>query len=227
MGGGNGGGPCVLYFTLAVDHRLAGRPPARVACAPSNSLPPPPASGLDRLCRLHCCLFLPSSLPSSESFSFWPRSVNRAQCWFGLFGPFFARGALRVVAPLLASLLLALTHFYSYTLSLTGVGWKKRIALCSSQAAGLSLSLCPASPSRRLTHSSRGIVVGKFDLQLLFLTFSPPPPSSLTPSLSSAARLSEGVFLKANSSKCPAGFLSDILAGRAAHFVRRLGKFSS
>ena len=119
------------------------------------------------------------------------------------------------------------SHTFTLTLSLTGVGWKKRIALCSSQAAGLSLSLCPASPSRRLTHSSRGIVVGKFDLQLLFLTFSPPPPSSLTPSLSSAARLSEGVFLKANSSKCPAGFLSDILAGRAAHFVRRLGKFSS
>ena len=85
--------------------------------------------------------FLPPifRLPSS----FWPRSVNRAQCWFGLFGPFFARGALRVVAaPLLASLLLALTHFYSYTLSLSGVGWKKRIALCSSQAASLpSLSL--------------------------------------------------------------------------------------
>ena len=147
-GGGNGGGPCVLYFTLAVDHRLAGRP-ARVACAPSNSLPPPPASGLDRLCRLHCCLFLPSSLPSSESFSFWPRSVNRAQCWFGLFGPFFARGALRVVAPLLASLLLALTHFYSYTLSLSQAsGGKKRIALCSSQAASraLSLSLYSAQP---------------------------------------------------------------------------------
>ena len=151
MGGGNGGGPCVLYFTLAVDHRLAGRPPPFVACAPSNSLPPPAASGLDRLCRLHCCLFLPSSLPSSESFSFWPRSVNRAQCWFGLFGPFFARGALRVVAPLLASLLLALTHFYSYTLSLGRRVEKKNCSLLLSSSRALPLPL--PSPSLPAAHS--------------------------------------------------------------------------
>ena len=226
MGGGNGGGPCVLYFTLAVDHRLAGRPPF-VACAPSNSLQPPSSGRLGARSALQTALLpLPSSLPSSESFSFWPRAVNRAQCWFGLFGLFFCPRSTQSGRP--ASCLSCLhSHTFTLTLSLSGVGWKKRIALCSSQAAGLSLSLCPASPSRRLTHSSRGIVVGKFDLQLLFLTFSPPPPSSLTPSLSSAARLSEGVFLKANSSKCPAGFLSDILAGRTAHFVRRLGKFSS
>ena len=130
------GGPCVLYFTLAVDHRLAGRPPS-VACAPSNSLQPPSSGRLGARSALQTALLpLPSFLPSI----FRPpsgRSVNRAQCWFGLFGPFFARGALRVVAPLLASCL----HSHTFTLRLfQASGGKKELLFAPLKQPG-SLAL--------------------------------------------------------------------------------------
>ena len=150
MGGGNGGGPCVLYFTLAVDHRLAGRPASLRGLRP---LQQPPSSGrLGARSALQTALLpLPSSLPSSESFSFWPLCKSSAML-VRFVWPLFLPEEHSEWSPRFLPLSCLHSHTFTLTLSLS-LSHRRRVEkkncsllLSSSRALSPSSSAQPLPP---------------------------------------------------------------------------------